>query len=141
MMFTLLAATTLSVLAGGCHSDSAALARRYMSGNFASTSDYDAMGRAKFTAAIKSGIRDFDEQLQSMEREAEALGPDAREEFYGDLEQLRDQRAEFAAEFERLSSMLDEDWRDHKETVAEMYMDLREALDDTFDEVVEEGRS
>jgi hypothetical protein len=135
VILVLCAATT------GCRSDASRLTHTDAAGHYATTSDYDVLERQEFTAAIRAGIRDFDEKLLVLQREAEGLGPDAREEFHGDIEQLRDRRAEFAAEFERLGAMLDEQWVDHRETVAELYLELRDALDDTVDEVAEEGRS
>ena len=106
---------------------------------FISTAQYNAMERDEFQAAMQAGLRDFDVRMASLEAQAEKLGPDAMDEYFGDLEQLKEERRQFAAEFEKHNAMLADEWRDHREDVAEQYVELRESLDDTYDEVVEEG--
>jgi len=135
---------TLSLIAlgavlTGCASEANESMRKDTSGNYASTAKYNAMEREEFQAAMQAGLRDFDVRLTSLEAQAQKLGPDAMEEYFGDLEQLKEERQEFAAELEKHNTMLADEWRDHREDVADQYVELRESLDDTYDEVVEEG--
>ena len=48
-------------------------------------------------------------------------------------------RRSFEGELARHRAMLDDDWRDNREDVAEAYESLREELDETYEEVVEEA--
>jgi hypothetical protein len=129
----------LAALVTGCASDANESMRKDPVGNYASTAKYNAMEREEFTAAMQAGLRDFDVRLASLKTQAEALGPDAVEEYTDYLAELSSQRREFAAEVEKHKTMLAEDWRDHREDVAEKYIDLREELDQAYEEVVEEA--
>jgi hypothetical protein len=129
----------VAALLTGCASDANNSVRQDAYGNYASTADYNAMERDEFTASMQAGLRDFDSRLASLETQAEALGPDAVEEYHGCLDKLMAQRREFAAEFERHRSLLADDWRSQRENVADMYVELREDLDEAFEEVVEEA--
>jgi hypothetical protein len=131
----------LCAATAGCRAEASRITRTDPVGYQTTTFDDDALDRREFTVAIRAGIRDFDDRLLVLRSEAEALGPDSREKFHGEIDQLHDRRAEFAAAFERHGAMLDEQWVEHRETVAELYLDLREALDDTFGEVAEQGRA
>ena len=126
-------------LAMGCAADANDSMRRDDYGNYSSTTRYDSLNRDDFTASMQAGLRDFDERLASLETQATALGPDAIEEYHGSLDGLMEQRRAFAAELEKHATMLDADWRDHREDVAEMYVALREDLDQAYEEVVEEA--
>jgi hypothetical protein len=136
---TILAAALLAAFTAGCRSDASRAQTRDAYGNYASTANYNAMQRAEFDAAMDAGLRDFDERLHSMELEANALGPDALEEYHDHLDELMQKRRSFDGELARSRAMLEDDWRHHREDVAEKYVDLREELDDVYDEVVEEA--
>lgn len=134
-----IALIVFATLATGCVSEANESMRRDSVGNYASTAKYNAMEREEFTAAMQAGMRDFDTRLASMKTQAQALGPDAVEEYHGFLSELEAQRREFAAEVEKHKTMLADDWRDHREDVAELYIELREELDEAYEEVVEEA--
>ena len=108
-------------------------------GNYASTAQYNAMARTEFDAAMDAGLRDFDVRLKSMELEANSLGPEALEEYHAALDDLMQKRRSFEGELARHRAMLDDDWRNNREDVAEAYESLREELDETYEEVVEEA--
>jgi hypothetical protein len=127
----------LAALMAGCASDANTSMRKDSRGNYASTSDYNSMQRGDFAAAMQDGLVDFDVRLASLKTQAEALGPDAVEEYHGCLDGLMEDRRLFVAEVNRHHSMLDADWRDHREDVAEMYVELRESLDEAYEEVLE----
>ena len=138
-MKTTLGLVALAALVTGCASNATDSIRRDADGNYASTANYDAMDREDFTAAMQAGLIDFDERLASLEVQAEVLGPDALEEYHGCLDGLMQGRREFAAELELHRSMLSDAWRDHREGVADMYVELREDLDAAYEDVVEEA--
>lgn len=131
----------LAVAAGlGCHSSDASHSQvRDSHGNYATTAQYNAMAREEFDAAMDAGLRDFDVRLKSMELEANTLGPEALEEYHAALDDLMQKRRAFEGELARHRAMLDDDWRDQREDVAEAYVDLRDELDDTYEEIVEEA--
>ena len=129
----------LAAFAAACVSDADRVEHRDMKGNYASTAKYNAMERDEFNAAMEAGLRDFDQRLESMKTEAAALGPDAVDEYHDALNGLMEDRREFVAEFDRHRSMLEDDWRDHREDVAELYVDMRDDLDDAYEQVVEEA--
>jgi hypothetical protein len=130
---------TLAAFTAACAHDSDRVQDRDVRGNYASTSDYNAMERDEFNAAMEAGLRDFDLRLESMRQEAAALGPDAIEEYHAALDDLMEERRAFVAELERSRSMLADDWRDHQEDVAEQFIALRDELDEAYEEVVEEA--
>lgn len=138
-MKTIFGLLALAALATGCASDANQAIRQDIHGHYASTASFDAMDRDDFTASMLAGMRDFDARLASLKTQAEALGPDAVEEYHGCLDALMEQRREFAAEVERHRSLLADDWQDQREDVAEMYIDLRDELDDAYEEVLEEA--
>jgi hypothetical protein len=128
----------LLALAAGCLSDTKKSMQKDAHGNYATTANYNAMERDEFGAAMRSGLRDFDTRLASLKTEAEALGPASVEEYHDSLDELQEGRRVFAAEIERHDAMLAPEWRSHRESVAEMYEELREDLDDAYESVVDE---
>jgi hypothetical protein len=138
-MKSTLSLLALAALATACSHDADRVQQRDVAGNYASTAQYNAMEREEFDAAMAAGLRDFDLRLESMKLEAAALGPDALEEYHGCLDELMSERRAFKAEFERSRSMMADEWRDHREDVAEKYVALRSDLDEAYEEVVEEA--
>lgn len=129
----------VAALATGCASDTHETTRTDPLGNYASTAQYNALERDDFTEAMEAGLRDFDTRLASLKVQAGNLGADALEEYHGHIDALMEQRRTFDAEVQRHRSMLSEEWRDHREDVAEMYVSLRESLDEVFEEVIDEA--
>ncbi|HTE04554.1 MAG TPA: hypothetical protein VK824_00045, partial [Planctomycetota bacterium] len=123
----------------GCSSEAHDAVRRDTAGHYATTSQYGAMGRADFTAAMEAGMADFDARLATLQTEAQRLGPDAIEEYHDALDDLTERRRAFEAEFERHRAMLGNEWTSHREGVAEEYVDLRKHLDEAWEDVVDEA--
>ncbi len=138
-MKTTLCLIALGALMSGCSSESHEGVRKDVHGNYATIAQFNAMERDDFTAAMQAGMREFDQRLVSLQAQAEALGPDAMEEYADDLEDLTAQRRAFEAEVEKHDAMLGGEWRDHREDVAEQSIELRESLDDAFEDVVDES--
>jgi hypothetical protein len=129
----------LASLATACASDAKKEMKKDVAGNYATTSQYNAMERDEFTAAMEAGMRDFDARLDALKVQADKLGPDAIKEYHDHLDDLAKQRREFGAEVEKHRTMLADEWRRHREDVAEMYVDLRKSLDDAYEDVVDEA--
>lgn len=138
-MKSTLALLALAAVATACSHDAERVQHRDIQGNYASTAKYNAMERDEFNAAMVAGLADFDARLESMKKEAVALGPDAVDEYQDAVEDLLLERKAFAAEFERHRAMMSDDWRSNREDVAEQYVELRENLDQAYEEVVEEA--
>jgi hypothetical protein len=129
----------LAALAAACSSEAKKAVHQDTRGNYATTSNFNAMERTDFTKAMHDGLNDFDMQLKQLELQATKLGPDSLEEYHERIDKLQAQRREFAAELAAHDAMLADEWRKHRENVADHYVDLREELDETYDEVIEEG--
>jgi len=138
-MKTTLGLIVLASLVTACTSDAHKEMKKDVAGHYASTSQYNAMERDEFTAAMDAGLRDFDARLDALKVQAEKLGPDAIEEYHDHLDDLSRQRREFGAEVEKHRTMLADEWRKHREDVAEMYVDLRKSLDDAYEDVVDKA--
>ena len=108
-------------------------------GNYATTTDYHAMERTDFTRAMHDGLADFDSRLAQLGVQAEKLGPDAITEYHSRLDKLTAKRREFAAQLSAHEAMLADEWKKHREDVADEYTDLRKLLDKAYKEVIEEG--
>jgi len=130
----------LAAAIAGCASDTAKKATyQDTRGNFATTSNFNAMERTDFTKAMHDGLIDFDLQLKQLELQAEKLGPDAMQEYHSHIDELQASRREFAAELARHDAMLADEWRKYREDVADDYVDLRHDLDSAYEDVIEEG--
>jgi len=130
---------TVTLLGAGCTSDAERIRHVDVHGSYPTTADYNAMHRADFANAMNKGLIDFDQRLAMLSSQATALGPDALEEYHDALDGLLEQRRLFVAEIERHRAMLDVEWAERREEVAEMYIELREALDEVFEDVIDEG--
>jgi len=138
-MKTTLGLIVLASFATACASDANKEMKKDVAGHYATTSQYNAMERDEFNAAMDAGLRDFDSRLDALKVQAEKLGPDAVEEYHSHLDELAAKRREFGAEVEKHKTMLADDWRKEREDVAEDYVDLRQCLDDAYEDVIDEA--
>lgn len=138
-MKTLLVLAGCCVLLAGCaRDDSERVVRQDPYGNYATTSDYNAMEREEFKAAMEAGYRDFEAQLENLRLQANQIGQDAIEEFHDHMDGIAETRTRFEAELARLDSTLERDWPERREEVAELYLELRDKLTDAYDDVIDE---
>lgn len=119
-----------------CTSDHPRATARDTSGNYATTSDFRSGHRSEFREAMQAGLRDFDERLRDLSSRANELGGETLEE-YRDLEKdLIQEREAFANKLEKMDAALDDQWPEQREEVEAAYEDLRDSLDDAYEEVL-----
>ena len=128
-----------AALLGGCSSPENPPTAHDAQGNFATTSDYDAMNRSQLIAAMDAGLADVDKRRLELEQRAEQLGPDAIEELHDREPKLSELRTNFVNEMARLKASLEPEYDDRREDVVDAYQDLRKGLDKAYEEVLEES--
>jgi hypothetical protein len=133
---TLLAAAG-AVLLAACTSQEPTA--RDSHGNYATTSDYAAMNRTELVAAMDAGLVDVDRRRVELEQRAQVLGQDAIEELHDREPELAEARTKFVNELARLRASLDADWKDRGDDTVDAFEDLRQELDNAYEEVLEEA--
>lgn len=136
-MKTLTCTLVLSLLASSCAGPSREVTARDTHGNYATTSDYRAMQRTEFRAAMRAGLADYDERVDMLRDRANKLGGDVLSEFSDWQEDLAEKRVTFVNELERTEAVLAENWPDQREATLESYYEMRECLDEAYEEVLE----
>jgi hypothetical protein len=96
------------------------------------------MERTEFQVAMKSGLQDYERRLTDLRWRANELGGDSLKEFSDWADKLEDKRLEFENELKRSEAALADDWADQRERTVEAYDSLRKALDEAYEEVLEE---
>jgi hypothetical protein len=127
-----------ATLLGACQSDEK-VTTKDAHGNYATTSDYVAMNRNELMAAMDAGLVDVDRRKLELEQRAETLGQDAIDELHDREAELVEKRTKFVNEMARLRAALDADWKDRRDDVVDAFKDLREELDNAYEEVLEEA--
>ena len=127
-----------AALLAACTTTDDELTDRDMRGNYKSTSNYKSMSRIELTAAMDAGLADVDKRTAELEARAQTLGQDAIEELHDQLDAVAKNRTDFVNEMARMRAALDEDWTDRREDVVDAFDELRESLDDAYEEVFEE---
>jgi hypothetical protein len=133
---TLLAAFGAALLAACTSQEPTA---RDAQGNYATTSDYGAMNRTELVAAMDAGLADVDRRKVELEQRAEVLGQNAIEELHDREAELTEKRTKFVNELARLRASLEADYPDRREDVVDAYENLRDELDNAYEEVLEEA--
>ena len=131
-----LALAALALLAG-CSSTEPTAQDRY--GHYATTSDYRSMDRAQLTAAMEAGLLDVDKRREQLEARAETLGQDAIDELHDHEADLSKLRTEFVNDLTKLRAALDADWKDRRDDTVDSFEELRDSLDEAYDEVLDEA--
>ena len=133
---SLFALAALALLAG-CSSTEPTSQDRY--GHYATTSDYRSMDRVQLTAAMDAGLADVDKRREQLEARAQTLGQDAIDELHDQEAKLSKLRTEFVNEIAKLRASLDADWKDRRDDTVDAFEDLRDALDNAYEEVLDEA--
>jgi predicted nuclease with TOPRIM domain len=136
MKTTLFLSSTL-VLAAACSGPRTNVTERDAYGNYVTTADYQSMDRASFTIAMREGLEDYERRLVDLRQRANELGGDALKEFSDYQEELDEKRVDFENEMERTEATLAENWPDQRERTLDAYYELRDHLDEAFEEVLE----
>ena len=126
-------------LLGACSSDEPKPTERDAYGNYATTSDYNAMTRAQLVAAMDAGLADVDRRQAELEQRAQTLGKDAIEELRDREPGLIEKRTKLVNELAALKASLDTNWKSHRDDVVDAFDELRESLDKAYEEVLEES--
>lgn len=133
LAITLLAIVTLGA---ACASPEAPATSRDRSGNYATTSTYNAAQRREFETAMRAGVDDFDRRKTELESRASKMGQNVVEELHSHLPKLQEKRTKLMNELARLNAALDKDWPDRRSDTQEAYDALRAALDEAYAEVL-----
>jgi len=107
-------------------------------GNYITTSDFHSMARYEFFDAMEAGLRDFDNQVAELRSRANSLGGEALGEFADCEDELMEKRTDFESQMVIAQNALDEDWADERSETVEAYVDLREALSEAYEEVLDQ---
>ena len=138
----LLLAATLTVtgamFAAGCGSPRQNMTLRDAQGDYITTSDYRAMARTEFFDAMDAGLDDFDARMEQLRKRANQLGGETLEEFAECEDDLAEERRDFENQLTIAENALDKDWPDQREETVDAYVELREALEEAYEDVLED---
>lgn len=131
-------AAIMALLIGlaGCASPETAPTTRDRSGNYATTSQFNARQRTEFAASMRAGLEDFDRRRSELETRATRLGQEAVDELHQHLPGLTQKRTGCVNELAKLDATLDKDWPDRRRDAEEAYQGLRAALDEAYAQVL-----
>lgn len=108
------------------------------SGNYATTSQYNAAHRSEFVASIRAGLVDADRRTKDLEARATTLGQAAVNALHEHLPVINEKRSAVVNELARLDAALDNEWPVRRASTEETYKTLRTTLDKAFSKVLGE---
>jgi len=120
-----------------CENTRSQVTQKDAQGNYITTSEYQSQDRAKFETAMREGLADFDQRVDQLRKRANELGGDSLSEFAECSDELQEKRVTFVNELERTKAVLADDWPSQREATLEAFYDMREALADAFDDVLD----
>lgn len=106
-------------------------------GNYITTSNYRAFERTEFMQAMGEGLEDFDRRLGDLRARANELGGETLQEFARCEDDLSTLRTEFENQLTIAATAMESDWPDEREETVDAYVDLRDALADAFESVLD----
>ncbi len=136
-MRTLISLPLLLIATAACSSPRTDVTEQDRHGNYVTTSDYQAMERAEFQTAMRAGLADFDSRVTQLRQRANELGGESLEEFSEWAEELKEKRVDFVNHLNQTEAALVGAWPDQREDTLESYNDLRDCLDEAYEEVLE----
>lgn len=128
--------TALSVAA--CGSPRENMTIRDSQGRYITTSEFRSMNRAEFFDAMEAGLEDFEQRVSELRERSNELGGDTLAEFADHEEDLTEARVGFENQLEIAESALAEDWPDERSNTVECYYEMREDLEDAYEDVLEQ---
>jgi len=108
------------------------------SGNYATTSQYNATYRREFVTSIRAGLDDVDARTRQLESRATQLGQSAVHALHEHLPVIKEKRTAVVNSLTRLEAALDGDWPARRAEVEEAYKVLRSTLDKSHAKVLNE---
>jgi hypothetical protein len=111
---------------------------RDASGNYATTSEYNATYRRDFVSSIHSGLDDVDRRTRDLETRANQLGQAAVNRLHEHLPVVTEKRTKVVNTLTRLEAALDSEWQVRRADVDAAYKDLRATLDTAYAKVLNE---
>lgn len=133
----LVLASCASLLFASCESSQSNMTVRDSAGNYITTSDFRAMNRVEFFRSMDAGLADFDEQLAELRARANTLGGDTLHEFADCEDHLMEMRTDFVNQLAVAENALDDDWPEERGETVDSYEDLRGALSEAFEDVLD----
>ena len=124
-------------LAASCSSPRTNVTKQDAQGNYITTSEFNSMEREDFRESMRAGLADFDQRMAQLRKRANELGGDHLSEFADWSTTLEEKRTSFNNELEQTKAVLANDWPDQRAATLECYYDLRECLDEAYNEVLE----
>ena len=106
-------------------------------GNYITTSDYESMQRTEFIDAMKMGLRDFDSRMTDLRTRANELGGEHLSDFAECETELREARTNFESQLSIAENSMAGDWPEERSETVKAYQELREDLDEAFEDVLD----
>lgn len=127
------------VLGTGCSStrDTDRPTAKDASGNYATTSKFNAAYRAEFVNSIRAGLEDADRRTKELESRATQLGQASVTALHEQMPGLVEKRTAVVNSIARLEAALDTEWPSRREETDEAYRTLRSSLDSACAKVLD----
>ena len=84
--------------------------------------------RDEFQQTVQTELNELDQEIQDLEARAARADESARAELDQAIANLRQERAELAADFDALQNATEEEWQDAKATMINGWNDLKRAF-------------
>lgn len=126
------------VTAACCSDSRSRTTDRDSDGHYATTSQYRSMERKPFLASMNAALLDHDRSVKELERRAKELGTAKVETMSEHTPTLAEKREVLVNKMMAVENSLDADYEDRREEAYEAYLELREALDEATDDVLDD---
>ena len=127
----------LAAALAACTSTDSSVTTRDAAGNYVTTSDYESMHRDEFFTAMQAGLADFDQRMNALRQRANDLGGESLGEFAQWSEELDARRVDVVNALDKARAALDADWPKRRSEAVKAYTNLRDALGEAYDDVLE----
>lgn len=108
------------------------------SGNYATTSQFNANYRREFVTSIRAGLDDADKRTRELESRATQLGQKSLTALHEQLPGISQKRTAVVNELTRLEAAMDNDWPLRRDDTDTAYKSLRTVLDKAYTAVLGE---
>ena len=97
----------------------------------------ESMMREDFLLAMEANLQDFDTRYVQLQQRANELGGEPLEEFADYSDDLQSARDDFRNQLQKAESAMSEDWEDQREETIAEYREMRELLDNAYENILE----